>query len=355
VSRRALVVTASTVKDTLANVERFVDGNLAGGADHLVLFLDAPDDPATPDVRGFLDAHPDVTCVVTDEAWWPDKRPEQLNTRQRVNANVVKALLSTVDWAGWVFHVDGDEVVQLDRTVLDAVPESQPAVSLAPLEAVSRKQWDGDPTWFKRLLDADDLTLLKTLGVIDRSSNGALFHGHVEGKSGLRPTTDLWLTLHHVVDEDKNEVSAYTSPALRLLHYESFSGEDFVRKWTSILAAGPKPNFRPAREPTAIALQTLIAKGLTPEQAQPYLMRIFERTTEDDFDTLRNLGLLEHVDPRAGAHVPTAAPESVAALLDAVRTQPKRPFHHGSPPAEVEKILSRAGRTPRRSGRGDRR
>ena len=77
-----LVVTASTVKDTLANVERFVDGNLAGGADHLVLFLDAPDDPATPDVRGFLDAHPHVTCVVTDDTWWTDKRPEQLNTRQ---------------------------------------------------------------------------------------------------------------------------------------------------------------------------------------------------------------------------------------------------------------------------------
>ena len=106
-----LVVLASTVKDTLANVQRYVDGNLAGGADHLVLFLDAPDDPATPHVRGFLDAHPHVTCVVTDDAWWTDKRPEQLNTRQRINANVVKALLSTVDWAGWVFHVDGDEIV----------------------------------------------------------------------------------------------------------------------------------------------------------------------------------------------------------------------------------------------------
>ena len=110
-----LVVTASTVKDTLANVERYVDGNLAGGADHLVVFLDAPDDPATPEVRGFLDAHPHVTCVVTDDTWWTDKRPEQLNTRQRINANVVKALLSTVDWAGWVFHVDADEIVQLDR------------------------------------------------------------------------------------------------------------------------------------------------------------------------------------------------------------------------------------------------
>ena len=338
-----LVVCATTVKDTLPNVQRYVDGNLAGGADHLVLFLDAPDDPATPSVREFLDAHPHATCVVTDDSWWPDKRPEQLNTRQRVNANVVKALLSTVGWADWVFHVDGDEIVQLQRAVLDDVPASSAAVSLAPLEAVSRKSWDGDPTWFKRLLGSDDLTLLKTLGVIDRPSNGALFHGHVEGKSGLRPTTDLWLTLHHAVDAEKNDVAPFTDPAaLRLLHYESFSGADFVRKWTSILAAGPKPNFRPAREPTAIALQTLIAKGLSPAQAEPYLMRIFERTTEDDFDTLRDLGLLEHVDPRTGGHQPTALPDgTLPALLDAVRPEPKRPFHHGTSSAQVRKILGR--------------
>ena len=140
-----LVVTASTVKDTLPNLERYVDGNLAGGADHLFLFLDAPDDPATAEVRGFLDAHPHVTCVVTDDAWWVDKRPEQLNTRQRINANVVKALLSRVDWADWVFHIDADEVVQIDRAVLGRVPAATRAVKLAPLEAVSRWQWDGDP------------------------------------------------------------------------------------------------------------------------------------------------------------------------------------------------------------------
>ena len=337
-----LVVCASTVKDTLANVERYVEGNLAGGADHLVVFLDAPSDPATPEVRAFLEAHPHTTCVVTDDAWWAGKRPEQLNTRQRVNANVVKALLSTVDWAGWVFHIDADEIVQIPRPVLDGVPSSRPAVSLAPLEAVSRKHWEGDPTWFKRLLEPDDLTLLKTLGVIDRPANGAYFHGHVEGKSGLRPTADLWLTLHHVVDAEKAEVEAFTSPELRVLHYESYSGQDFVRKWTSILAAGPMASFRPAREPTAVALQTLMAKGLTPEQAEPYLMRIFERTTEDDFDTLRDLGLLEYVDPRSGTHQPATLPDSsLADLLAAVRSEPKRPVHHGTPAAQVHKILDR--------------
>jgi hypothetical protein len=99
-------------------------------------------------------------------------------------------------------------------------------------------------------------------------------------------------------------------------------------------------NFRAGREPTAIALQTLIAKGLSAEQAEPYLMRIFERTTEDDFDTLRDLGLLVNVDPRAGTHTPAPVPDSsLADLLDAVRREPKRPFHPGTPPDKVRKIL----------------
>ncbi|MEV7430021.1 glycosyltransferase family 2 protein [Nocardioides sp. NPDC092400] len=349
-----MLFTASTVKDTLPNIQRFVTGNLAGGIDHMVVFLDAGD----AEVRSWLDEHPHVTCVRTDSSWWNGERPAELNVRQRINANVVKAVLSRLDWAEWVFHVDADEIVQLDRDVLAAVPAETRVVRLTPLEAVSRKHWDGDPTWFKRLLGKPDLTLLQTLGVIDRPSNGAHFHGHVDGKSGVRPATDVWLTLHHGVDAAKEELPAHTdADRLRLLHYESYSGEDFVRKWTSILAAGPMANFRPAREPTAVALRALIAKGLTEEQAAPYLMRIFERTTEDDFDTLRDLGLLVEVDPREGRHVPADPPEGgladLRALLDAVRGEPKRPFHPGEPAAAVEEILARAagGRGPVRGAR----
>ncbi len=346
-----MLFTASTVKDTLPNVQRFVAGNLAGGVDHMVVFLDAAD----PEVRGFLDEHPHVTCIRTDKTWWNGLRPEHLNARQRINANLVKALLSLFDWAEWVFHIDADEIVQIDRDVLAGVPADTQVVKLAPLEAVSRKHWDGDPTWFKRLLGKDDLTLLQTLGVIDKPANGAYFHGHVDGKSGVRPGLDVWLTLHNGVDAEGREIEPFADDRLRLLHYESFSGEDFVRKWTSILAAGPMVNFRPVREPTAVALRTLIAKGLTEEQAAPYLMRIFERTTEDDFDTLRDLRLLEEVDPTRGTHTPQPLPEGareqIDQVLEALRTEPKRPFHSGEPPAEARKILARASGDEVRAGR----
>ena len=63
-------------------------------------------------------------------------------------------------------------------------------------------------------------------------------------------------------------------------------------------------SFRPAREPTAVALRTLLEADLPERKLRDYLMQIFERTTEDDFETLRDLGLLEKIDPLAGKHRP---------------------------------------------------
>ncbi|HEU4811772.1 MAG TPA: glycosyltransferase family 2 protein [Nocardioides sp.] len=332
-----MLVTASTIKDTLPNVRRFVTGNLAGGADHMFVFLDTAD----PEVCEYLDRHPHVTCVLTETSWWRGERPELLNVRQRINANVVKALLSTIPGVDWVFHVDADEIIQVDRAVLDTVPADTRVVKLETLEAVSRKSWDGDPTWFKRLLGKDDLTLLRALGVLARSSNGAYFHGHVEGKVGVRPALDVWLALHRGLDAAREELPAFEHEALRVLHYESFSVEEFVRKWTSILEAGPVAHFRPAREPTAVALRALMSKGLSEEQAAPYLMRIFEHTTEDDFETLRDLGLLVEVDPQRGTHQPAVFPalEEVRGLLERVATEPKLAFHPGEPVAAAQKVL----------------
>ncbi len=323
-----MIITASTVKDTLPNVQRFVAGNLAGGVDHMVVFLDAGD----AEVRAWCEQHSHLTCVRTDKSWWRGDRPAELNVRQRINANVVKAAASATDGVEWVFHIDADEIVQLDHQVLSSIPPDLEAVRLAPLEAVSRKHWDGAPTWFKRQLGKPDLVLLHTLGVIDRPANGAYFHGHVEGKSGVRPGTDRWLTLHHGVDSDGEVLPRFEHESLTVLHYESFSGEDFVRKWTSILAAGPRANFRPAREPTAIALSALIDKGLSEAEAAPYLMRIFERTTEDDFETLRDLRLLVEADPAGGEHVPAPWPRRGPSTIRVRPGPARRGGQAGLPP-----------------------
>ena len=207
-------------------------------------------------------------------------------------------------------------------------------VRASPLEAVSRKKWPGEVTHFKRMLTSDELVLLHVLGAIDEPSNGSYFHGHVEGKSGLRPTLDRWITLHAVHDVDQHQVpSSAEGGVARLLHYESWSGEEFVRKWTNILDSGTKVSFRPGREPTAVALRTLLQADLPERKLRDYLMRIFERTTEDDFDTLRDLGLLEKLDPLSGTHRPQPmTPErdaGIRAMLGALEPENKWPFHTG--------------------------
>jgi hypothetical protein len=352
-----MLCTASTVKDTLANTRFFVAANLASGVDHMFVFLDHPGDPEQQEIGRELEGHPHVTCIGTDKDWWRGSRPSRLNVRQRINANWVIALLEPFDWARWVFHIDGDEVISLDREVLAEVPEQVGAVWLTPLEAVSQARPPERPTRFKRLLSAEELNLLAVLGVLDQPSNQDYFHGHVLGKSGVRPAAGLRLTLHEAVHPSGQRVrERHADPRLRVLHYDAVSGEEFVRKWRAIVAAG-SVSLRPDRAPLAMALRGLVDARLSPEVAERYLARIYERTTEDDVTTLSELGLLEQADPTTGSHVPAAVPDAargpLAARLDQLREQPKRPFHvnHAAspgsrqpPPGVLQRVKRRVNR-----------
>ena len=309
-----MLFTVSTVKDSLPNVQRFVTRNLDAGIDHLFVFLDAE----SPDCQDFLEPHPHVTCVRTDETWWHGDRPPLLNHRQLTNANFVKALLTSFAWADWVFHIDSDEVVHIDRDRLENLPREIGAVRLTPLEGVSRKQWNGEVTHFKRLLGKDDLVLLKALRVIDRPRNKSYFRGHLMGKSGLRPRLDRWLGVHWVIDAKHNRVESLKADWLQVLHYESVSGEEFVRKWTSLVTSGPAVGVREAREPMVRAVRTLAGKDLNEKQARAYLMRIFELDIEDDFETLQELDLLEVLDPTSVRYQPRPFPAGAREQMNQV-------------------------------------
>lgn len=328
-----VLVAAATVLDTLPHVQRFVAGNLAGGLDHLVVFLDKPGAPGQDDVRKFLDEHPHVTCVPAGGGWWGE-RPALLNVRQCTNANLVKELLAGAGDA-WVFHVDGDEVVRVDRDLL--VGTAHDAIRLAPREAVARERWVGEPTLFKRLLGEEDLVLLQALGVLDEPDNRAYFHGHLQGKGAVRAAGEAWLTLHRPVGADGRTVAALEDDRLELFHYESYSGEEFVRKWTAMVASGPRASHRPGRIETASALRTLLTKGLPVEVLERHLMEIFRRTTLDRDDVLGELGLLVETDPLTAGHEPVPLGEPIATALreglESWRGRPKERFFHGVRPA----------------------
>jgi hypothetical protein len=342
-----MLVTASTILDTPANVRRFVADNLAMGVDHMVVFLDDPRAPDQDQVADELSRHRHVTCVPTGRDWWAGDRPQGLNVRQRINVNLALELLADMAWAQWVFHVDGDEVVALDREVLAAVPADVNAVWLTPLECVSQFGATERPRLFKRLLDDDDLNLLHTLGVLAIPTNSAYFHGHVLGKSGVRPGSGLRLTLHHAVTSSGDRVPRHRDPRLRVLHHDAVSGEEFVRKWTALIGAGPA-RFRKDRAPTVNALRTLTGKDIPAPIAEKYLRRIYEATTEDDVTTLQELGLLEEVDPGLGTYSPEPLSDgdraTLADRIAAVRKVPKRPFHVVQRPRKAARAKTRRER-----------
>ncbi|WP_232676361.1 glycosyltransferase family 2 protein [Nocardioides sp. R-C-SC26] len=342
-----MILTASTVKDTSTSLSRFVERNLANGVDHLVVFVDDADRRVVRRLR----RHPHVTVVAADEAWWHGKRPVQLNARQRINANVARVLLAPfASGAGgpveWLFHIDADEVLLLDRPVIDTLPADVDVVRALPWEAVSRWQWRGDRvTHFKRLLDSDELRRAHEQGLLVAAGNGSYFHGHLEGKSAIRPRMDRWHTLHGAHDVRQDETPGRTGDFARVLHYESWSGEEFVRKWTNILTSGGKVSFRPGREPVARALQEVLDADLSPRQARARFAEIYRATTEDPFDALLALGALEAVDPDAGAHRPASFDAVQAAELErvlaALAPENKWPFHTGRTARDLARLLDR--------------
>lgn len=349
-----MLFTVSTIKDSLENVTFFVGANLAAGVDHMVVMLDAPQDAGQPEVAAALDEHPHVTCIrTTRRDWWGGDRPANLNTRQRTNANWVRSVLEPLRWAEWLFHVDGDEVACLDRDALAAVPASADAVWLAPWEAVSEWEADARPTRFKRLLDDSELSLLQVLGTISEPTNQQYFHGHVKGKSGVRPGSGLGLTLHDAVRADGVAVPRHEDPRLHVLHYDAPSGREFVRKWTAIAAAGPA-RYRSSRAPVARALRRLVTADLTPEVRETYLRRIYDSTTRDDVALLGDLRLLVDADPLAARSTPAAFPpggaEALAARVADLSAQPKAAFYVADP-APAAPPSSQVGRLKRRLAR----
>ncbi|MCW2853594.1 MAG: hypothetical protein JWM84_3258 [Nocardioides sp.] len=342
-----MIVTVTTLKDRLTNVERFVRGNLAGGVDHMIVFLDAPD----AEVEPWLAARPEVTTVVTDKAWWRDQRPQLLNKRQRVNANLARAVLTQADWAEWLFHIDADEIAQIDRTELAGVPRRRHAVGLTPLEVVSEMHPAGEPHLFKPLLEEGDLALLQALGVLAEPSNSLYFRSHIAGKVGVRPRDDVWLGIHKATDRQDKRLPLVRTPGLRMLHLESYSGEEFVRKWTAMVGSGPSIHFGTHRMQVATALKAVVHKDLPSQQRARVFEMIYERHMADPVDLLRDLGLLEEIDPLQGTHSPDLLPQDerdrLAGLLEALRGQDKWQF---LPDSMVKAKAARAGERPTGTG-----
>lgn len=284
-----MITTVSTVKDDLPRLERWIDRNLAAGVDRMLVFVDDRDDTETASV---LNARHGVVAVDAT-TWWGDDFSPKLNARQRINANAALHVVREADPRGWVFHIDGDEVLHLDKERLLLLADDVEAVLLSPLEALAQWEWPNDEvTVFKRLLADEELNLLHLLGRLERPDNNAYFRGHTVGKAGLRASTDAWLDIHRVVDDSRIPVDARRAPWLQVLHYESHTLEEFIRKWSNHITSGHRLVARSERRRLASAMQAEGWKEWPAEVADEVRRELFAATALDDREGLGRLGLL---------------------------------------------------------------
>ena len=321
-----MITTVSTVKDEPARLHRWVDRNLAAGVDRMVVFVDDPADVALAEE---LDSRPGVVAVGA-RWWWGERRAGKLNVRQRVNSNAALDVLTRADPTGWVFHIDGDEVIHLDKAQLLALPDDVTAVQLATLEAVSQWEWpDDEVAVFKRLLSDEELNLLHLLGRLERPDNSYYFRGHITGKAGLRLGTDgAWLGIHRVVDADREALPGHSADWLQLLHYESHTYAEFVRKWTNLVGSGPPVVARHNRGRLGSAMRAPQWLSWPADVADEVRRELFARTSLDDRDALDRLGLL--VEPRTDRRHDAASGDlrldAVRAGLREAATRDKTPY-----------------------------
>lgn len=322
-----MIFTVSTVKDSRANIERFVEQNLRSGADHMFVFLEAD----TDGVLSWLRRHPHVTAVRTDARYWVDGKPDNLNTRQVINANLVNCLLTPFGWADWLFHIDGDECLDIDKSSVEALPADVGVVSLEPVETVSTSKKRLRGRYFKRLLRHDELCLLTSLGLLPEPDNEAYFHGHVDGKSGIRPNLALGLRVHHVRSKGSDDdLLPYRADWLRVLHYDAPSPEDFVRKWRAHATGGPA-GFREERQVLAAAATAVVRDPVLSTRAKErYLHTLYARHVEDPVETLLELGFTVEVDDSRHRYEPaglsTRQQRTMRRLLGTMLRQRKSPF-----------------------------
>lgn len=344
-----MLFTATTVKDTTENIESFVRGNLRGGADHMLLFIEGDDAETQTRV---LDQHPHVTAIATDSRYWRGARPDRLNPRQGTNATLAATVLAALPWADWLFHIDGDENLHLDRNHLDSLPAAVPAVRLRTLEAAS--DGTGDVRLFKRELTRPQLRDLHARGLIGEPRNSVYFRGHLQGKPGARPSPFIRMGVHKVRTHHGADLVHHEHPSLRVLHHEAVTAEAFIRKWRNLAMAGAS-HGRSRRVLAERVRAILLDETASSVVKEARLREVYDACGRDDVETLDRMGLLVAPDLTWHEHEPVGMdPEqsrTFRAVLDLLLEADKRSFnprHRHDYPLDVLRAALSSRRVRRR-------
>ncbi len=276
----------STVKAPLPAIARFAAWHLELGAAHLHLYLDAPD----PSVAAFLNAHPRITAIPCNDAYWRATGKTRMDAHQLRQAhNATRSLRLLEDDLDWLGHLDVDEFLLTDAPIAGKLAALPPATAIAripPAEALARE--DGVPQAFKLthkqagIKKSQLQEVYPTFGL--HLYGGFLSHtsGKVLARTGI-PDTRLGIhTLKHKGEDATNRMKP---PGLYLAHLHAPSWEHFR---AHLAFRQTKGSYRPRSDRPELG-QAELLRFLVEEEGEDGLRAFFDEVCADTPELRRRL------------------------------------------------------------------
>lgn len=229
----------STIKAPTREVLQFAAYHLELGAAHLFLYLD----DCNAETAAILNAHPNITAVLTDQAYWTDlvgKMPAKHQVRQTRNATHCYAHQSKVDWLA---HIDVDEFLVLNQPMSDILDKAEKNVlRVAPFESLCREDTDdADTIYCKAKLpngpkgDVLAQEIYPQFGAFFKSAFVSHTAGKIFVKAGL---PDIEIRIHRAFDSSKTALPDQDIPDTELCHLHVQSWEKWLKIMTFRLSKG---------------------------------------------------------------------------------------------------------------------
>ena len=293
----------STIKAPLADILDFAAWHLDAGASHLYIYLDED----VPDTQAALNAHPAITALHTDAAWWDKRggRPEKHQVRQSVNARHANNRFVNKDRPAldWLAHIDVDEFLISDTPIARHLAALRPETLCARVRPMEALQSDGPEHVFKAfpLPQADRQRAAEACFPTWGAQLSGGFLSHVAGKLFFRTgLKGLQIRIHNITLGDAQNPGQVELPQIALGHLHAESWDRFISAYRFRLARGSyRAELKPqVRRDGAQSLHDLL-RGIEAKGGEPALRAFYDEVgtaTPALCDRLEREGLLRRVD-----------------------------------------------------------
>lgn len=249
----------ATVKAPAQDILNFAAHHLDLGAHRVFIYLDSPN----PTAAESLKAHPKCRVILTDEAYWRQRkdRPERHQPRQTVNATHCYNRRPQVDW---LLHIDVDEFLWPSRPLQDQLAGLGADVRSArvhPIEALAPDPDDPPPAgqiWCKGHARQKGLRRKETSAIYPTYGehlNGG-FLSHVAGKVFVRTGLDkVSLRIHNAFFDRVQDPDPARLNDSALVHLHAQDWDHWQQVFRFRMEQGSyREGLKPAPMPDGVAL-----------------------------------------------------------------------------------------------------